>query len=118
MTISHIIDRFVYDGNLEGALKYLLSTEHRGLVPEAKSAQKVIIMAAQQSHARLAVELAIWFEKKSVRKLDRVAWVHCLLSSAENLYVSIAALLVPRTRSKITIERRKVSPYVGQWFAI
>lgn len=117
MTISHIIDRFVYDGNLEGALKYLLSAEHRGLVPEAKSAQKVIIMAAQQNHARLAVELAMWFEKNSVRKLDRVVWVHCLLSSAENLYVCVPVLFLHRTGSKIAIGSPRVFQYAGQWFA-
>jgi pentatricopeptide repeat protein len=88
-TYSLIIARFVADGNLELALEYLNAMKARGTVPELRVAQSIIILAARQGYPRLALDLAVSFEKESVRRLEHEAWMNCLISCTDALYVSI-----------------------------
>jgi len=85
-TFSYIIDRFTYVGNLEVALQYLYSMKARQLVPELQAVQTVITLAAHIGYARLAIDLATWFEEISIRRLDQAIWISCLRSSADSLY--------------------------------
>jgi pentatricopeptide repeat protein len=88
-TFSYIIDRFTYDGNLEAALQYIYSMKARKLVPELHIVEAIVILAADIGYARLAIDLATWFEDISIRRLDQAVWVSCLRSSANSLYVSL-----------------------------
>ena len=88
-TFSYIIDRFTYDGNLEVALQYLYAMKARNLVPELHAAEAVITLAAHIGYSRLAIDLATWFEDTSIRRLGQAAWISCLRSSADSLYVSL-----------------------------
>ncbi|KAF8967814.1 hypothetical protein BDZ97DRAFT_1801393 [Flammula alnicola] len=51
------------------------------------AARAVVILAAECGHSRLAIEIATYFEDISLRRLDDSAWVACLTSAAQNLYV-------------------------------
>ncbi|GJE94436.1 hypothetical protein PsYK624_106060 [Phanerochaete sordida] len=70
----------------EFALQKLAEMGDAGLKPTLKIAQSIITMACDLGHPRLAVELAEGFERSSVRRLDGVVWVKCLIASAEALY--------------------------------
>jgi pentatricopeptide repeat protein len=86
-TYASLIQRYLADSNLEMAFKLLVEMEGRGLKPRLKTAEGVIILAAQRKMPRLALELAENFEASSVRRLSTHVWVSCLLSSSECLYV-------------------------------
>lgn len=86
-TYGLLIQRYVDDSNLEMAFKLLVEMEGRGLTPTIKTAEDVIVLAAQRRMPRLALELAENFEAASVRRLGSHAWVSCLLASSECLYV-------------------------------
>ena len=86
-TYALLIQRYLDDLNLEMAFKLLVEMEGRGLTPTLKTAEDVIILAAQRRMPRLALELAENFEAASVRRLGTNVWVSCLLSSSECLYV-------------------------------
>jgi pentatricopeptide repeat protein len=87
-TYTAIISRFVSNGNFELALQFLLEMNSRGLVPELKAAQGVILLATKLGFPRLALDLAVLFEEQSTRKLDPEVWMNCLIASAQELYVS------------------------------
>jgi len=86
-TFTHIIRRFVNDGNLEMALQYLYTMQPHGLVPELTAAEHVITLAAQCNQPRLAIDLVSWFENISPQRLGPSVWMACLTSSAECMYV-------------------------------
>ena len=88
-TYALLIYRYLADSNLEMAFKLLVEMEGRGLKPRLRTAEGVIILAAQRRMPRLALELAENFEASSVRRLGMHVWVSCLLSSSECLYVSV-----------------------------
>ncbi|TFK44626.1 hypothetical protein BDQ12DRAFT_594984 [Crucibulum laeve] len=85
-TYSLIIERMVALKNLELAVLYLYNVKARGMSPELIPAQSVIVLAAQSGHPRLAIDLAVWFEQDSVRRLDHVTWMNCLIASADSFY--------------------------------
>lgn len=75
-------------GHFELALQKLSEMSDADLRPTLKVAQAIITTACDLGHPRLAVELAEAFERSSVRRLDGVIWVKCLIASSEALYVS------------------------------
>ncbi|KXN90905.1 hypothetical protein AN958_02687 [Leucoagaricus sp. SymC.cos] len=85
-TVSHTIARHVAEGNLEMAVRHLLSVSKTGVVPTHQTVQSVIIFAARNNFARLALDLATWFEWLSNRRLEESVWVNCLIASAETAY--------------------------------
>lgn len=87
-TYSHIISRYTANENLEVALRYLYDGNSRGLAPQTRTTEDLIILAGRLGSPRLALDLAASFEASSVRKLDTSVWMHCLISSAQSLYVS------------------------------
>jgi hypothetical protein len=87
-TFSLIMERPLTGKNLEMAVQYMGEMYERGINPELQTAQGVITLAADFGYPRLALELANTFEEQSVRRLDHEVWLNCLLSAAENLYVS------------------------------
>jgi pentatricopeptide repeat protein len=93
-TFNHIVQRYVTDENLEVALQYFYAMKSRGITPDLRSAQAVVILAAQQGYPRLAIDLARWFEEISVRRLDHAAWMNVLIASANSLYVSLYVPLI------------------------
>jgi len=86
---TFIINAFVRDGNLEMAIQYLFAMQSQNIVPELSAVQAVIIFAAESGYPRLALDLAIYFEDISHRRLGDAAWVACLYSAAQNFYVSL-----------------------------
>jgi hypothetical protein len=62
-----------------------MRTKH--LIPDVAAAQAVIVLAANQGFPRLAVDIAVSFEKETVRKVEDSVWLACLHSSAAELYV-------------------------------
>ena len=113
-TFSYIIDRFTYDGNLEVALQYLYSMKARKLVPELHAVEAVVTLAAHTGYARLAIDLANWFEDSSIRRLDQAVWISCLRSSADSLYVSLRELLSLFYSHPYIFQRRMVYSTVGK----
>jgi len=88
-TYALLIQRHLDDSNLEMAFKLLVEMEGRRLTPPLRTAEGMIILAAQRRMPRLALELAENFEASSVRRLGMHVWVSCLLSSSECLYVGV-----------------------------
>jgi pentatricopeptide repeat protein len=74
--------------NLEMALTILTEMEKRDLSPTTETAENVVLLAAKQGNARLALDLATSYEVVSVRPLSTAVWVHVLASCAEYLFVS------------------------------
>ena len=87
-TYSFIISRYLHNGNFEVALQLLLDMEARGLVPQLKAAQDVILLAARLGYPKLSLELVKFFEEGSIRSLGPEVWISCLMASAQELYVS------------------------------
>ncbi|KAJ7188331.1 hypothetical protein C8R46DRAFT_934185 [Mycena filopes] len=85
-TFTVLIDRFVADGNLEVSVQHLHAMKAHNLLPEVAAAQAVIVLAANQGHPRLALDLVASFENESVRKVEDSVWYACLHSSAAHLY--------------------------------
>lgn len=81
-----VILHLTRNGYFELALQKLSEMADADLRPTLKTAQSIITMACELGHPRLAVELAEAFERSSVRRLDGVVWVKCLIASAEALY--------------------------------
>lgn len=90
--------------NLELALQKLSEMGTADLTPSLKSAQAVISLACDMGQPRLAVELAEAFERSSVRRLDGVVWIKCLIASADALYVRPTSTHI-RTLLSVTIGR-------------
>ena len=82
-----IINCLESEGNMESSLGQLIEMKVRGIVPELPAAQAVISMVAQHGLARLAIELANWFESSSNRRLESYMWMECLNASATSFYV-------------------------------
>lgn len=70
------------------AIQYLFAMRAQNIVPELLAVQAVIILAAESGYPRLALDLATYFEDVSHRRLGDAAWVACLHSAAQSLYVS------------------------------
>ncbi|KAF7321337.1 Methyltransf-25 domain-containing protein [Mycena kentingensis (nom. inval.)] len=84
-TYTHLITRFASENNLEECLKYLNEMTVAGLVPQLAAIQAVIVLAAKQEYPKLAIELAVSYEK-STRKVQDFVWTACLHASAAQLY--------------------------------
>ncbi|KAF9529331.1 hypothetical protein CPB83DRAFT_853083 [Crepidotus variabilis] len=82
-----ILDSLVAQGNLETALHYLLNMKAQSITPELATVQTIIVLAASCGYSRLSIELATFFEKDTLRKLDESVWLTCLASSAQNYHV-------------------------------
>lgn len=93
-TLTLILEKPLMVGNLEEAVQFLGEMNLSGVVPELRPVQAIITLAAEFGHSRLALEIANMFEEASVRRLDNEVWVQCLISAAENLYVSPSSLLI------------------------
>ncbi|KAJ7901771.1 hypothetical protein B0H14DRAFT_2668377 [Mycena olivaceomarginata] len=85
-TYTLLITRFVAEENLELAVQYLHAMRTKHLIPDVAAAQAVIVLAANQGFPRLAVDIAVSFEKETVRKVEDSVWLACLHSSAAELY--------------------------------
>jgi hypothetical protein len=96
-TFTLILERPLLKKNLEMAVQYMGEMNTRRIVPELPTAQAIIILAAKLGHPRLALEIASTFEEDSVRRLDGEVWVNCLISAAENLFVSVSSSQIPYT---------------------
>lgn len=86
-TITLIISRYTAEGNLEMAVRHLLSFSVQGIMPGLEAVQPVILLAARNNFVRLALDLAEWFEQVSTRRLEEPIWVECLIAAAETAYV-------------------------------
>lgn len=88
-TLNLLITRYTAEGNLEMAIHHLLSVPRYNIVPDLQTVQPVIVLAARNNFARLALDLANWFERISTRRLEESVWVNCLIAAAETSYVRI-----------------------------
>lgn len=82
-----IFESLVAQGNVETALSYLFRMKNQDILPELSAVQSVIILAANCGYSRLAIELSVFYEKTSLRRLDDSVWMACLSSAAQNHYV-------------------------------
>ncbi|KAF8894120.1 hypothetical protein BD779DRAFT_1669601 [Infundibulicybe gibba] len=112
-TFTLIIQRFVADGNLELALQYFHAMRALKFVPELRAAQSMVSLTAQQGYPRLAIDLAVWFEQNSIRRLEHAAWMNCLISSADNLYADGVL-----TCWKMVVEDLNLTPDEGLCVAV
>jgi pentatricopeptide repeat protein len=87
-TYTFIISRYLLSENFEVALQVLMDMTKRGLVPQLKAAQGVILLAAQLGYPRLSLDLIKFFEESAARSLGSEVWMSCLIASAQDLYVS------------------------------
>ncbi|KAH9942453.1 uncharacterized protein BXZ73DRAFT_40871 [Epithele typhae] len=85
-TYEILIEGAIASGSLESALQILAELGPAGFSPTIQSASLVITCAAQQNHARLALDLADNYETNAVRRLDASVWVDVLTACAESLY--------------------------------
>lgn len=91
VTYEILIMRYAPRLQIEPALQLLTEMSLRGLIPTLATITTIIMAAGKLGYPRLALDLAGSFEKNSHRRLDGEVWVECLISSAENLYVSVQA---------------------------
>ncbi|KAH9993234.1 hypothetical protein BJV77DRAFT_1060265 [Russula vinacea] len=91
-TYGLLIQRYVDDSNLEMAFKLLVEMEGRGLTPTIKTAEDVIVLAAQRR-----------MPPASVRRLGSHAWVSCLLASSECLYKEGVLHLWPKVTNELKV---------------
>jgi len=88
-----IIDVLVEQGNIEIALHYLFVMKSQDIIPELFAVQRVLILAANCGYSRLAIELATFYEKTSLRRLDDTVWMTCLASAAQHQLVCLTCLI-------------------------
>ncbi|KAF9446394.1 hypothetical protein P691DRAFT_794495 [Macrolepiota fuliginosa MF-IS2] len=86
-TLGLIITRYAAEGNLEMAIRHLLTVPKYNVVPDLQTVQSVIILAARNNFSRLALDLANWFERISTRRLEESVWVNCLIAAAETSHI-------------------------------
>jgi len=89
-TITLITSRCTAEGNLEMAIRHLLSFSEQGITPGLEAVQPVILFAARNNFARLALDLVEWFERISTRRLEESIWVECLIAAADTAYVCLS----------------------------
>lgn len=113
-TYMLIIQSLTSVGNLESSIRLLVEMEEKGLSPRVETAEDIVSLAALQGNPRLAIDLALNFDASSARRLGPEIWIKCLVSSAENLYVStqpkISRLRKSLTLNPPVIERRRGVP--------
>lgn len=88
VTYSFLINMFTADGNLELALRYFHEMKSLKLMPSAKSVQTLVLLAAELSLARLAIDIADWYESAATKSMGQHVWMKCLVASAQEYYVS------------------------------
>lgn len=88
-----IIDVLAEQGNIEIALHYMFVMKSRDIIPELFAVQRVLILAANCGYSRLAIELATFYEKTSLRRLDDTVWMACLASAAQHQLVCLTCLI-------------------------
>ena len=66
--------------------------KNQDILPELSAVQDVILLTANCGYSRLAIELSVFYEKTSLRRLDDVVWMTCLASAAQNHYVRLLTL--------------------------
>jgi hypothetical protein len=71
------------------AIQYLFAMKSQDIVPELPAVQDVVILAAENKYARLALDIVTDFEKNSHRRVGDEVWVACLYSAANTFYVSL-----------------------------
>jgi hypothetical protein len=86
---SFIVDYFTVNDNLEMAIQYLFAMKSQDIVPELSAVQGVVILAAENGYARLALDIIADFEKLSRRRVGDEVWIACLYSAANVFYVSL-----------------------------
>ncbi|KAK2460796.1 hypothetical protein APHAL10511_007266 [Amanita phalloides] len=86
-TYTHLISLYTTDGNLEVALHYFYEMKSRGLAPQSKATQKIILLASKLGYPRLAIDIAAWHESLFVEQLELSVWLNCLAASAHECYV-------------------------------
>jgi pentatricopeptide repeat protein len=82
-----ILESLVAQGNVEMALNYLFMMKNQEILPELSAVQDVIMLTANCGYSRLAIELSVFYEKTSLRRLDDAVWMTCLASAAQSHYV-------------------------------
>lgn len=88
--LSQLITRAVHNNNLELSLRYLktLRSQTPPLDIPPEPIQCIIELAARQNHARLAIDVASWWDESGGSPLPKSVWTLCLASAASELYVS------------------------------
>ncbi|KAF8722156.1 hypothetical protein AX14_010006 [Amanita brunnescens Koide BX004] len=86
VTYSFLINMFTADGNLELALRYFHEMKSLKLMPSAKSVQTLVLLAADLSLARLAIDIADWYESAATKSMGQHVWMKCLVASAQEYY--------------------------------
>ncbi|CDO75675.1 hypothetical protein BN946_scf184941.g28 [Trametes cinnabarina] len=86
LTYEIIITRLARSHRVELALQFLANMPRLGLSPTLSAASSVITAAADLGFARLALELALSFERMSIRRLEASTWVDVLVGCAEAVY--------------------------------
>jgi len=113
-TITLIISRCAAEGNLEMAIRHLLSFSEQGITPGLEAVQSVILLVARNNFVRLALDLAEWFERTSIRRLEETIWVECLIAAAETAYVCPSFFSCHETVLDIIFDSLKVLNGVGK----
>ena len=87
ITYEYVIGHLIEQENLELALQWLAEMGKEDLPPTLKTIQSLIRLAADKGDTRLAIDLAVNFERSTPRILDAVTWYRCLTAAADSLYV-------------------------------
>lgn len=114
-TYAHVIRKFVRAGNLEMVILHLVEMEEKGLSPRVETAEEIITFAASMGHPRLAIDLAVNFEKSTIRPLSSQVWIKCLISATGHLYVSyLSFTLLSSSNSRLIDAERRRGPPLAQ----
>lgn len=87
-TYESIFDFLLNAGAIEMTVQYFQTMKKEGLEPTLHSMENIVTRAAEFGHSRLAFDLAKSFEADSLRALPAEAWLSCLSSAADALWVS------------------------------
>ena len=97
MVYEILLTRRAVGMQIEDVLHVLTDMSARGITPTLKAASAYIKTAGLLGYPRLAIDLAHSFEQESNRRLPGEVWSDCLISAAENLFVSpsLDHLMIP-----------------------
>ncbi|KAG2010385.1 hypothetical protein CC2G_013214 [Coprinopsis cinerea AmutBmut pab1-1] len=85
--LCQLVSRAVANNNLELALQYLHTLRSKKHPVNWETVAPLVYLAASRNEARLAIDIAVWFEEHSGVKLGKRVWLECLIASAFIRYV-------------------------------
>ncbi|KAF8331089.1 uncharacterized protein EI90DRAFT_2921062 [Cantharellus anzutake] len=87
VSYHHIISHHANFLNIPMCLRVLEEMQNQGIVPKIETADIIVSAASKAKMPKLALDVALLFEKQSTRKLEGRTWMKVLIASADMFYI-------------------------------